>query len=228
MTQAVTTLLWNDPAGPVRAGIIVQHGFARSPRHMAGIAELLAERGYLVVRPHIQSFRVRGSLHDATWLDGFGQHIVQTLRDRAGGVRLIGIGHSAGAAVVCGWAQHLDGLVLLDPVDRHRRIATCFAGDHPPSRVITADPSACNQWGAAVRRLCASGSLIPGRDWVSIAGSAHADPERIPASLQPRDVEDADLLARLACGRGGSAEVVCRWGAVIGDYVDDLITPPTA
>lgn len=222
------TLLWDSPTGSIRAGVIVAHGFARSARHMAGIAGLLMQQGCLVVRPEVPSFSVRRSLHDPSWLDRFGEHIVATLRVRAGGVPLIGIGHSAGAAVVCGWSAQLDGLVLLDPVDRHRRIDKCCAQDHPPYRVITADPSACNRHGATARGLAAAGELVPGRTWVSIAGSSHADPERVPASGKPDDVPAPDLLARLVCGRGGSAETVCRWGGVIRGNVDDLITLQTA
>lgn len=219
------SLRWDSPDAPVRAGVIVQHGFARSSAHMAGLAELLTAHGCLTVRPSIPSFTARRSLHDPGWLDAFGSRIGAVMRDRAPGVRLIGIGHSAGAAVIAGWSTFLDGVVLVDPVDRHHRIERLAADvQRPPLRVSTADPSACNRHGRAVDMLAATGCVEQGRTWVPIAGASHADPERVPVSLQPADVPAADLVARLACGRGGSPAVVCRWGRVILDAVAELIT----
>lgn len=208
----------------MRAGVIVQHGFARSPQHMVGIAELLTAHGCLTVRPSIPSFTLRRSLHDPHWLEAFGGRVTAQMRERAPGVRLIGIGHSAGAAVIAGWSTFLDGIVLLDPVDRHHRIERLAADvQRPPLRVSTADPSGCNRGGRAVAMLAASGCVEQGRTWVPIAGASHADPERVPASLHPADVPAADLIARLACGRGGSPTVVCRWGRVILDAVAEVI-----
>jgi len=218
------SLRWDSPDTSVRAGVIVQHGFARSPQHMAGIAGLLAGHGFLAVRPSIPSFVVRRSLHDEKWLDRFGSRIGAAMRERAPGVRVIGIGHSAGAAVIAGWSTFLDGIVLVDPVDRHHRIERLAADvQRPPLRVSTADPSPCNRHGRTVSMLAGAGCVEQGRTWWPIAGASHADPERVPVSLQPADVPATELLARLACGRGGSPDVVCRWGRVILDAVGELI-----
>jgi len=218
------SLRWDSPDTPVRAGVILLHGFARSPQNLAGVAGLLATHGCLTVRPAIPSFTARRSLHDPGWLDVFGNRVGALMRERAPGVRLIGIGHSAGAAVIAGWSTFLDGVVLVDPVDRHHRIERLGADmQRPPLRVSTADPSACNRHGRAVDMLAALGCVELGRTWVPIAGASHADPERVPVSLQPADVPAADLVARLACGRGGSPTVVCRWGRVILEVVAELI-----
>ena len=217
-------LLWDSPDAPARAGIIVQHGFARSPQKMAGIAGLLGDRGFLAVRPSIPSFRIRRSLHDATWLDAFGDRIVAVLHERAPGVPVFGIGHSAGAAVVAGWSGLLDAIVLLDPVDRHSRIDRCAAdSQRPPMRVITADPSACNRHGRATRMLADRGCVEADRTWVRIEGTSHADPERVPVSLHARDVPASDPLARWACGPGGTPDAVCRWGRAIVEDVEELL-----
>lgn len=229
LTLWAMSLLWDSPDAPARAGIIVQHGFARSAQNMAGIAGLLADRGCLTVRPSIPSFTVRRSLHDQAWLDDFGIQVITDVRQRAPGMPLIGIGHSAGGAVVAGWSDHLDGLLLLDPVDRHHRVQRCAADPrHPPMRVITADPSACNRHGRTVRMLAAVGCVEAGVTWTRIVGSSHPDPERVPATGLASDVPDPDLLARLACGSSGSATLVCRWGTAIGDDVEALIAGASA
>lgn len=218
------SLLWDSPDAPVRASVVVLHGFARSARNMAGIAGFLANRGCLTVRPSIPSFTARRSLHDPVWLDDFGVQIIAAVRERALGMPLIGIGHSAGGAVVAGWSDHLDGLLLLDPVDRHHRVRRCAADPrHPPVRVITADPSACNRHGRTVRMLADVGCVEPGRTWTRIDGTSHPDPERVPATGLAADVPDPDPLARLACGSSGSATLVCRWATAIGADVDALI-----
>lgn len=209
------SLLWDEPVGPVRAAVIVQHGFARAPQRLAGIAGLLAARGLLVVRPRVPSLRPRHSLQDSRWLDDLGREIISQIRRRAGDRPIIGVGHSAGAAVVSGWSADLAGLILLDPVDRHGRIADLARADarnDVPLRVISADPSGCNRHGRAAESLAAAGRIEAGTTWVTIEHTAHQDPERIPASLEPADVADDDLLARWACGRGGTSERVCRWG----------------
>lgn len=219
--------LWDSPDGQVRAAIIAQHGFARSPERLSGIAGALCERGFLVVRPEVPSLRPRHSLQDPRWLDALGQEIVAEIRGRAGRVPILGVGHSAGAAVVSGWASHLAGLVLLDPVDRHGRIERLGRDDPtgmaPALRVISADPSACNRHGLAARRLAAAGCLRAGSTWTTIEGTAHQDPERIPASLAIEDVRDSDLIARLACGRGGTADSVCRWGSRLVEDVEQIV-----
>lgn len=222
------SLLWDDPVGSVRAAVIIQHGFARTPEHLAGLAGAAAANGFLVVRPRVPSLRPRNSLQDEAWLDTLGAEVRAAIQRRAGHLGIIGVGHSAGAAVVSGWSRDLDGLILLDPVDRHGRIdrlgRTDPGGDEPPIRVISAEPSSCNRHGLAARRLAAAGCIRAGSTWTLINGTAHPDPERIPASLAPADVADSDLLARLVCGRGGDAEAVCRWGETIVEELESMAT----
>lgn len=219
-------LLWSEPRGPMRAAAVLQHGFARTPERLSGLAQLLADQGVLVVRASIPSWTLRHSLHDESFLQAVGETVVSRLRERAPDAAVLGIGHSAGAAVVAGWMpQGLEGVILLDPVDRHRRIAGLVGTCAPESiRVITADPSSCNRHGAATRTLVGAGLISNGRNWQSIPHTSHPDPERVPATLDPADVGPTDLVARWACGRGGNADAVCAWGATTLRYLDDLLT----
>ena len=219
-------LLWSEPRGLIRAAAVLQHGFARTPERLSGLAQLLADQGVLVVRASIPSWTPRHSLHDESFLQAVGETVVSRLRERAPDAAVLGIGHSAGAAVVAGWMpQGLEGVILLDPVDRHRRIAGLVGTCAPESiRVITADPSSCNRHGAATRMLVDAGLISNGRTWQRIPHTSHPDPERVPATLDPADVGPTDLVARWACGRGGNADAVCAWGATTLRYLDDLLT----
>lgn len=219
-------LLWSDPRGPVRAAVVLQHGFARTPERLSGLAQLLADQGVLVARASIPSWTPRNSLHDVSFLQAVGETVIGRLRERAPDAAVLGIGHSAGAAVVAGWMpKGLEGVILLDPVDRHRRIAGLVGTCAPESiRVITADPSSCNRHGAATRMLVEAGLINAGRSWQSIRHTSHPDPERIPATLDPADVGPTDLVARWACGRGGNADAVCSWGATALRFLEDLLT----
>lgn len=220
------SLLWDSPPGSMRAAVIIQHGFARTPQHLAGLAGAVADRGFLVVRPRVPSLRPRRSLHDEGWLDALGQEVVSAIRSRVGNLPIIAVGHSVGAAVVAGWGPDLTGLILLDPVDRYGRIDQVGRADrsreHPPLRVFSADPSSCNRHGRAALRLAAAGYIRAGSTWIRMDGTAHPDPERIPTSLSPVDVHDSDLLARLACGRGGAPTAVCRWGEMIVREIESV------
>ncbi len=222
-------LLWSEPRGPIQAAAVLQHGFARTPERLSGIAQLLADQGVLVVRASIPSWTLRHSLHDVSFLQAVGELVVGRLRERAPEAAILGIGHSAGAAVVAGWMQQgLDGIMLLDPVDRHRRIAGLVGMCAPESlRVITADPSSCNRHGAATRMLADAGLVSVDETWRSIEGTAHPDPERIPATLDPADVGPTDLVTRWSCGRAGDADAVCAWGVAIVEFLDGLLGEKT-
>ena len=217
-------LLWSEPRGLIRAAAVLQHGFARTPERLSGLAQLLADQGVLVVRASIPSWTPRHSLHDESFLQAVGETVVSRLRERAPDAAVLGIGHSAGAAVVAGWMpQGLEGVILLDPVDRHHRIAGLVGTCAPESiRVITADPSPCNRHGAATRMLAEAGLVSIEETWRSIEGTAHPDPERVPATLNPADVRPTDLVARWACGRGGDADAVCAWGVAIVELLAGL------
>lgn len=219
------SLLWNEPRSPLRAAVVLLHGFARGPQRLSGLASVLAGVGALVARPTIPSWTPWNSLHDESYLHHLGQEVARAMSERAPDVPLIGIGHSAGAAVVSGWMrQGLDGVILLDPVDRHRRIAGLVDACTPSAiRVITADPSSCNRHGAATRRLASAGLVLADASWRRITNTAHPDPERIPGTLEPGDVRPSDAIARWACGRGGSAEAVCEWGRSTVEFVTELV-----
>jgi alpha-beta hydrolase superfamily lysophospholipase len=233
-------LFWDEPPARVRGAIVLQHGFARRPGHLTGLAGYLASRGYLVVRPYLASLRPWRSLQDSGFADQFGAGVLKILRQRTDAPVVV-MGHSAGAAVVAGWWRlpHApERFCLLDPVDRHRRItglAEAVRTERAQGRttpaigVVSADPSACNRHAAAVQMLAAADVIRDGSTWWWIRGSAHADPERIPASGRATDVGDADRLARLACGRGGSSDQVVQWAERIMGWLEQprQIEPPS-
>ena len=219
---------WTPGRGHVRGWVWLQHGFARSGRHLEGLAEALAADGMSVVRPDIRSLSPRRSLHDADYLTAVAVTIARAVEaglPQARGVDVgsgwVGMGHSAGAAVVCHAAAVLAargsgagaprGLVLLDPVDTVGRLLGAALPGLPASVPIVAlacPPSRCNRRGETVAGLRASGRV----GVVDQPRLSHADPERIPGSLRPHDVVAAHRAARWACGPGGSSLDVVALG----------------
>lgn len=198
----------------------LQHGFARGPRHLAGLAGALRAVGLEVTCPALASLRPRRSLHDRDHLISLGR----ALR-RAGTGPLVGIGHSAGAAAVFAAAGVLDAVVCLDPVDT---VGGVMAGTQAevldlgvPVIVVALRPSRCNRHGQTVRTLTElidSGRL---HGWTRrYPDLGHADPERIPADLTVRSVPPESRWVRLACGAAGPPSGVVALGRdVVADTV---------
>lgn len=108
---------WRPAAGAPLGWIWVQHGFSRSARHMAGVAELLSARGYVTVAPDIATLRPWRSMHDVTWLTSVATTIARAIEvgllDSRGiptAGPMIGVGHSAGAAIVAHAAMVLGSI----------------------------------------------------------------------------------------------------------------------
>lgn len=228
--------LWTAPAptatgGEGRGWVWLQHGFTRSGADLAGLAGLLADAGYAVVRPDIPSFRPTRSMHDARWLTEVALTVARAVDvgiPQARGVRAAGawslVGHSAGAAVAvhvaaCLDARHGDAgvasVVLLDPVDTVGRLLAAALPGAPQGTVHACRPSRCNRHGATVRTLAGQGWPV-----VEHLGLAHPDPERIPASGRAEDVPDAPAWLGAVCGRPGSpADVADLASQVRADLV---------
>lgn len=122
---------WYLPAGPPRALVWVQHGFARSSGHVGALASTFADAGYLVFAPNMPFMNLSGCtlqnigdntafLHDVAALFGTasapGGALSTSLADaahRAGRAvpaipeRLVFVGHSAGAEAVAYVAERL-------------------------------------------------------------------------------------------------------------------------
>ncbi len=200
--------LWTAPESP-RGMAVLQHGFARSPKALEGVAQLLAAAGIATVRPYLSSLRSRGGINDREHVGQLGRMLGAT----ADGLPLIAIGHSAGAAAVVHMAAQtsaVTGLLLLDGVDSPRRaMATALpALADRPLLSVTGEPSACNRQGAAIAMIA---RMRTGPLGVRVVGGGHGDVERIasdgPAPAVYRVVcgdasgpEEVDLLARLIIG----------------------------
>lgn len=213
---------WTPAAGesPSIGWAWLQHGFARHGRHLDGVAAVLSGAGIAVLRPDLRSCAPHRSLHDREFIAGVVSAVVRALEyDVPGGhaARWIGVGHSAGAAVVATAAARMvergqppAGLVLLDPVDT---VGHLLAGSLPgisevDVTVLACPPSRCNRHGATV-------DALESRHRTSIErlpGLSHADPERIPATLRTGDVKPSARGVTWACGRGGTPAAVIDLG----------------
>ena len=225
---------WTAPAsGHALGWAWVQHGFARRASALAGVAQLLAGEGIAVVRPDIAWWRPRRSMHDRGWLTAVAVTMARAVEiglPQARGIgvdappRWVLVGHSAGGAVVGHAAtciagrvpssSSVAGMVLLDPVDTVGGLLAAALPALVSDRTVVhaCRPSRCNRQGATVAELRARG-------WTTVdhPGLSHADPERIPGSVDGPALP-ADPWAARACGAPGSdADVLALAAAVRGE-----------
>ncbi len=230
---------WTEGREPVAGWAWLQHGFARSGRRLAGLAGALAGAGISSVRPDIASVSPRRSMHDPTFLTAAAVTVglaveagIPTARGIGTGSGWVGIGHSAGAAVLIHATAVLAargsvpgqprGLVLLDPVDTVGGLLTAAFPGLPadlPIVVLACPPSRCNRGGQTVEWLRRTGHV----DVRDLPGLSHADPERVPASLDPADVAPAGRAVTWACGPGGTSERVAALGEETVRIVRELL-----
>lgn len=224
--DAIVTTTWNEAGGAARGWAWVQHGFSRGARHLEGLAGLLAANGFVVVRPDLASFTPWHSMHDRAFLSSVALTISRAVEEgipQDRGVPVppdlpwIGVGHSAGCAVVAQAAAVLGSrgrpasrLVFLDPVDT---VGHLMAGALPsleecPIAVLACPPSRCNRRGEALELLGPLGHVTITR----MDGVAHADPERIPPRLVPGLVPPEGWAVARVCGPGGPTESILRMG----------------
>ena len=214
---------WRPAVGEVKGWVWVQHGFSRRARNMAGVAELLSAHGYVTVAPDIATLRPWRSMHDATWLTSVAATMARAVevgliegRGIPVGGPWLGVGHSAGAAIVAHAAMVLRathrsdalprtvdvaGLALLDPVDS---VGGLFARALPtldglPLEAQTCRPSSCNRQGILGDELARSGRLV-----AAYPNLNHGDPERIPRRLDVGDVPAPSRAIAAVCGAPGS------------------------
>lgn len=231
---------WTSGTDPTVGWAWIQHGFARRGRHLDGLAGALAAAGISGVRPDIASLTPRHSMHDPAFLTAVALTVARAIESgmpQGRGVDVdatswVGVGHSAGAAVVAHVAgvlsarpvgpESLRGLVLLDPVDTVGGLLRAALPGLPPELPIVAlalPPSRCNRGGETVAWLARTGRV----EVLHLPDLSHADPERIPASLLPADVAPAGAAARWACGPAGSADRVAALGEVTVAQVRGLL-----
>lgn len=204
----------------------IQHGFSRDRRHLAGLAGALASAGIAGIRPTVASFSPWRSVHDVGFVTAAALTVARALDARmirttvtelAPSTPWVGVGHSAGAAVVTHVAAVLggrglpaQGLVLLDPVDTVGRLMqrALPSVSGLPLDVLQCPPSRCNRHGATCEMLQQRTTATI----VHMPDVSHADPERIPARLQANDVPPCGRAVSWACGPGGSAQSVISMG----------------
>lgn len=198
----------------------VHHGFTRTPRHLAGIARLLAGLGIASVRPHTIGLSPKHSMHDPRYLHrrAIERGVTAELRG-LGALPWIGIGHSAGAAVALHEAAaRLDGgfpvagVILLDGTDTVS--GTARIPDVPILSVANS-PSSCNAGGALAARIRATREGFIG---LEVIDGGHGDAERI-GSAEPGHVP---LVYRAACRDRSTAGDVAIAEALLRAWSVDL------
>lgn len=226
--------VWTPASGEPRGWAWLQHGFARTGSSLAGLAGALAARGVCVVRPELRSLTPRRSMHDRAYLTAVTLTLAAAVDEGAVSARgvpvsgpWLGIGHSAGAAVVVHAAAVLAsrpvdiaGLILIDPVDTVGGLLAGSLSEIPgvPIVAFACPPSRCNRQGQTARRLTVRADVIP------LPGLSHADPERIPGDLRVTSVPPPGRAVSAICGRGGSPEAVIDLGERVANAAGALVT----
>ncbi len=217
---------WRPAAGDPRGWIWVQHGFSRSARHMAGVAELLSAQGYVTVAPDIATLRPWRSMHDVTWLTSVATTIARALEvgllDARGiptGGPMIGVGHSAGAAIVAHAAMVLESIHRGGGsganADDGRRDADSAVNTDSGSSAASADADPATQ---------GSRLLIP----IDVAGLALLDPvdsvgrlfARALPSLDPVPIESMTCRPSRCNRQGVLGDELARAGRLVVPHPD--------
>lgn len=182
---------------PERVGLSVAlfHGFGRGPDALDDLTSRLVAVGAEVLRPHLRSSGGSGGMNDIAVM-GTIAHQVEA--QRAPGVPLVVIGHSAGGQValeaartlVCDGAD-VRGVILIDGnASRERVLEPAYAqlvAHGVPVRLIAGAPGRCNRGGRMEKWLSENASGFAG---VRVLTGRHCDVEG----------ERADLACRLLCG----------------------------
>lgn len=222
------TAVWTRPAGPPRALVTLQHGFARRCANLATTAARLAGLGLLTLCIDAPMARGNPALADA-----LAAALSNGLPGPDGAAlpeRIIVAGHSAGAAFAARLGARLDavaparlaGAILFDPV-----ATNSFAADLRslaraglrPVLAVTAPASGCNAQHSAysaLRSLRTEAQAAGHDNVVGIelgAGASHADVEG----------EDSDWIAAAACGRPLPSHteslrtLAAQWASAVAD-----------
>lgn len=200
-------VVWGLPAGPAIGLAVVQHGFTRQCRHLAGVFEALVAQG--IVTLCVDASMAGG--HPAL-ADALADLLVAGLAHPDGAAvpeRVVVGGHSAGAVFAARLGanlarrapQRLAGALLFDPVAAGSFTAdlrALAAQGTRPVRTVSASAGACNARHSAYPALRAVQSDAAAAGHESFVGleltdrSTHADAEG----------EHSDLLAWVACRQG--------------------------
>lgn len=198
---------WGLPAGPAIGLAIVEHGFTRRCRNIAGTLDALTAKGLVTLCVNANLTGGNPQLADAlaeTLVAGISTPDGQPVPERV----VVG-GHSAGGAfaVRLGYTlaqlapQRLAGAVLFDPVAAagfSDQIRALSGAGQRPVRSISALPGGCN----------AQLNALPGLRAVLADAAAAGEEAFVGVQLTDRpthvDAEgsDSDVLAWAACRQG--------------------------
>ena len=198
-------LEWHLPAGPARALVTLQHGFARRCAHLRGLAAVFADAGYATLC--VQADMARGAPDLAAALaQALAAALLQPPDGRAAPARVVVAGHSAGglfaARLGAALAERAPGMLaavlLFDPVggaelgDALRRARGAAA---VPTLALLAPPSRCNA-GQRARPALEAAAVTR----VDVEQGTHLDAEG----------GDTDAVAVWACREGAPREAAVR------------------
>ncbi len=188
-----TSAIWiRYPEGPgPYPGIVLSHGFARSPENHLTLAYHLASWGFVVVLPESLSL----ADHQANGEDLAAIWIPYMIEDSpAAGVvddaRIGLMGHSAGGMATLIGASivpDLKAVLGLDVTDSGKAGVDAAPLLAAPTAFLAGDPSLCNSDGNG--RAVYEASAASPSWWLGITSASHCDFE-----------SDTDWLCTLACG----------------------------
>ena len=208
--------------------IVMQHGFTRQCRHLAGLREALARTGWSVLCLDLP-FAAGDAQLIADLADALSDGTLRPPRASNAAPSVVAGGFSAGGvfAVRLGEAlvrrdpQRFAGAMLFDPVDSRgfgAGLQAIAAADRPVLSVL-AEPGPCNAQGSATAPLLQAAGARPGRIEAVrlLRGSTHVDAEG----------ENTSDLAIAACRQGAPAprnvtllrETAAQWMGVIDGRV---------
>jgi hypothetical protein len=181
------------PAGEPAGSVWLQHGFARSPKHLSALTQRLVGVGLEVLAPHLPSLRRHRLLDDPEVLDELAIRVPASSHSIDG--RMVLVGHSVGGASLAHAAAVLLadgpaplGLVLLDPNESLTGLMEPALGalNDLPVHAAVAPPNRCNRSGQAADWL----SALANAEVVEVPKGSHCDAEG-----------KADLACRMGCGK---------------------------
>lgn len=185
--EMAVTVYTPDGGGP---RVILNHGFARAPANVAGIAQHLASWGFEVATPALCHLGLAGSNHPQNAAD------LVTLNTGLGGGSVWVAGHSAGglaAFLAAGQDANIKGVVLLDPTDGEGLGASAASGMAKPVYGLLGESNTCNDSSNFAPVLAAT----PGAKVLTLVGSDHCDFE-----------DPTDWVCESFCSPQGSADSV--------------------